>query len=652
MRKILLALLSLFLAQPLLAQAFPQPSETKPSDVSAYSYVAPLWTTDGTENGIVDPNSSPPPQLGLTEVNPITNTTGMIGTFNGVGATFTGASISGTILTVPNAPTGTIKVGDVVYGSGLPSGEGPSILAYGTGSTTGNGGTGTYTIGVNVGTVAIGGITGTTSPNFCLTTASGITGGTCTQAKFRTQANIVKVLPDDPIRGFCQPGNSHLHEFFGNLSTNACSTYASLRNRCASHAAGYCLNGTGYWFPAPIKTNPFGDGSNYAVRANRVIVYYLQNSPSLSATTAKIPRGLRYIFGRNMDDPENTQFQKYLNTLNALDTNHSRYQVVSPTTGNFDNQAFYTCVTVGSSNVLTNADGTDPFGGACTAGKDLYINLSGASCWDRTNLWSPGGYSHLVKAAYDNTFNKSYCPKNYSRLPQLVQEIHFAQQGFSDYGAWRLSSDDSMQTKLDGFSICASDLSNAPCAYGATFNGHISGTTLTVNSVSVGAMRLTTTIGVPGEAGHNGYQIEGSGITGHPIIEAQLTGTAGQAGTYTLGGTFSCSGACASDGALRASEYAANGESIHEDWLFGWDNATIESWETGCVGTLSTSTPHECDSSQITSGNYLLGGYTGEKLPDNYILTQDTTMFPTTSASTMYKIARQPNGPMTMPVNH
>jgi hypothetical protein len=72
----------------------------------------------------------------------------------------------------------------------------------------------------------------------------------CTEAKFRTHADFTHYAPDDPIRNFGAPGASHLHCFFANPTTNAYSTYKSLRNRALkSRAIGSDVNGTAYWFP-------------------------------------------------------------------------------------------------------------------------------------------------------------------------------------------------------------------------------------------------------------------------------------------------------------------------------------------------------------------------------------------------------------------
>jgi hypothetical protein len=143
-------------------------------------------------------------------------------------------------------------------------------------------------------------------------------------------------------------------------------------------------------------------------------------------------------------------------------------------------------------------DGSDPWSGTCTAG-DFYMRIDGAQCYDGTNLWSDGGYKHLIPTIWDGDAAKFVCPTNYYMLPQLTLEFHFTQTGWADYRRWVLSSD---------------------LAYRA-------------------AHGLTATQ-VP------------AGIT------------------------------------------------FHTDWMDGWDQAVRNLWEQNCIGAMHH-TPHECNSSQISS---------------------------------------------------
>lgn len=287
-----------------------------------------------------------------------------------------------------------------------------------------------------------------TSPQ-CLTTVSG---GTCVEAKFRSRfSGDVKFLFDDPIRNYGQPGSSHCHMFFGNLSVNAYSTYASLRStaRTYSVAAGGPLNGTGYWMPCLQKMNPFGDGKNYALRPSESIILYYSNSPNNSIKVTRLLLGLRYVGGYDMDSgglnaSKSTYMQGLVDAANAQAGTSGRYSICNSSDCHV--YAKWTCDPVGAatqitSNVLKNEDGSDPFGGQCTTGSDLWVQFQGPTCWDGRNLWSPGGYKHVIPEIYDSVASNFVCPNGWYKIPALALQVHFAHTGFSDYGDWVLSSD-------------------------------------------------------------------------------------------------------------------------------------------------------------------------------------------------------------------
>lgn len=107
--------------------------------------------------------------------------------------------------------------------------------------------------------------------------------------------------PDDPIVFPHQPGAAHLHEFFGNRSTDANSTYSSMtraRTSCRSRA-----DTAGYWVPALFEdgryVSPIGrlaDGgrtrSVFYYRADNVSASYRARHP-----VEPFPRNFRLIAG-------------------------------------------------------------------------------------------------------------------------------------------------------------------------------------------------------------------------------------------------------------------------------------------------------------------------------------------------------------------
>lgn len=279
-----------------------------------------------------------------------------------------------------------------------------------------------------------------------LTTANG---GTAPEKKFRTQiSGKTKILFDDPIRNYGQPGASHCHEFFGNLSANAYSTFPTLRNQARqfSVAAGGPQNGTAYWFPCMID-----QATGKVIRPVGTIIVYYAAAPT--EILSELYLGLRYVGGTNMDDPNETWLQARVDAANAQSGTAGRYQVLNGTERGYTNR--WTCVHLGvtyTAKWLKNATtGADAFGGNCQSGDDLWMQFTGPDCWDGLNLHSDGGnpgYRHIIPKVWDTIKAKWVCPNGWYQVPALVLQIHFSHTGFSDYGNWRLSSDDMMQAKL------------------------------------------------------------------------------------------------------------------------------------------------------------------------------------------------------------
>jgi hypothetical protein len=309
-----------------------------------------------------------------------------------------------------------------------------------------------------------------------LTTANG---GSAPEKKFRTLiSGITKILFDDAIRNFSQPGASHCHEFFGNLSANAYSTFATLRAKARqfSVSGGGPLNGTAYWFPCVIDT-----ATGKIIRpAGNIIVYYAADPLDI---ITPLYLGLRYVGGTNMDDPNETWLQARLDIANAQPGTAGRYQLTS---GGFHGYGLrWTCHHVAdgldyTASWFKNANGTDPFGGNCVTGDDLWMQFTGPDCWDGLNLWSDGGnagYRHVIPKIWDSVKSKWVCPNGWYKLPALVLQIHFTQTGFSDYGNWRLSSDDMEQAKLTALGTPRT-INNGESFHSDWFNGW-NGATLT-----------------------------------------------------------------------------------------------------------------------------------------------------------------------------
>ncbi|HEY5985509.1 MAG TPA: DUF1996 domain-containing protein [Streptosporangiaceae bacterium] len=104
---------------------------------------------------------------------------------------------------------------------------------------------------------------------------------------------LAKSLPDDPIVHPGMPGMSHLHDFFGNTSVIAASTYQSMRAAASTCPAG---DTAGYWVPAVfrngVKVAPAGDGV-------REQIYYRANNLAPGTHIEPFPPDLRVVAGNS-----------------------------------------------------------------------------------------------------------------------------------------------------------------------------------------------------------------------------------------------------------------------------------------------------------------------------------------------------------------
>lgn len=322
---------------------------------------------------------------------------------------------------------------DTVSGVLYRSGTTPNVI--GDGSATG--GTPPVAELAEVNAIAHTGWT-TASGAQCLTIYEG---GTCNEAKVRfTVSGFSHCSKDDPIRNYSQPGKSHYHCFWGNASTNGFSTYASLRSnlgKCLASGGG--LNCTAYWVPAMMQQI---GGKWYAVRNTGSIILYYEIAPSDANTMTYFYLGLRYVTGWNMDDG-GAWLQTKIDQANAQAGTAGRYSLCN--IGDCEVLVAWKCtnVTYGetSSDRIANADGSDAFAGKCAAGDDFWVQFKGASCWDGVNLWSPGGYKHVIPAIWDNVVDNHICPNGWYRLPTLQFQIHYPQDGPTGRANMKLSSD-------------------------------------------------------------------------------------------------------------------------------------------------------------------------------------------------------------------
>jgi hypothetical protein len=108
-------------------------------------------------------------------------------------------------------------------------------------------------------------------------------------------------LADDPIVYPGQPGASHLHQFFGNRSVNAYSTYTSML--AGSTSCGTTTDKAGYWVPALYEDGRYISpvGLRADGKPTRTSFYYRADNVSSSYKAAhpveSFPRNFRMIAG-------------------------------------------------------------------------------------------------------------------------------------------------------------------------------------------------------------------------------------------------------------------------------------------------------------------------------------------------------------------
>lgn len=190
---------------------------------------------------------------------------------------------------------------------------------------------------------------------------------------FRSTCLPSHVAMDDPIVHPGEAGASHQHEFFGNKTTDADSTYASLR--AGDTTCRILADTAAYWVPTL-----YADGQRVAPL--KVNAYYLRGRGP--GRTVAFPAGLKVIAG----DSGATAAQS-----RAI-------------TG-------WKC-----SGVQAMSLSTDPI--ACPAGSNDVLVIRFPDCWNGKDLDSADHRSHMAYRV------AGACPAGYSvRVPRLSLNIHY-----------------------------------------------------------------------------------------------------------------------------------------------------------------------------------------------------------------------------------
>jgi Domain of unknown function (DUF1996) len=186
-------------------------------------------------------------------------------------------------------------------------------------------------------------------------------------------------LPDDPIVRPGQPGASHSHDFFGNNSTNAFSTYETLR--ASTTTCRPPADRSAYWVPT-LK-----DGGT-AVTPIGMTTYYTTRG-KWPAAIVPFPEGLKIVAGSSSA----TGPQAPMITL-------------------------WTC----GNNVATESSSVP----MCPWGTPLYLHVRFPDCWNGKDLDSADHKSHMAYSMWGR------CPAGYPvALPGLQINVSYPIRGGS-----------------------------------------------------------------------------------------------------------------------------------------------------------------------------------------------------------------------------
>lgn len=250
---------------------------------------------------------------------------------------------------------------------------------------------------------------------------------------FRFSCTPGQISYDDPIAFPGQPGKSHLHQFIGNTSADANSTYGSLRatgrSTCDNRGQPYALNRSSYWMPAMLN------GSGFVVPPDQVLVYYKRlpkSDPRCGPPDAthvgicvNMPNGIKFIFGYDMakmsGGPADTK---------SWDQWAMNFKCVADKATRTELPGVY--------HTLAEA------AAACPVGNWLKADLDGPPCWDGKNLDTPDHRSHVVYAtgAAIPGAGRACDAEHPYRIPGIAYQWFFTVT--PDVKSWRLSSDDMM----------------------------------------------------------------------------------------------------------------------------------------------------------------------------------------------------------------
>ncbi|MDX6256656.1 MAG: hypothetical protein QOJ11_2990 [Frankiales bacterium] len=192
-------------------------------------------------------------------------------------------------------------------------------------------------------------------------------------------------LADDPILFPGQPGVSHLHDYLGNKSANASSTYTSME--AAGTTCGTAADKAGYWTPALYKSGAkvLAKGFYASGGATRNTFYYRTSNVLSSYHVTAFPANFRMVAGNS----------------------HATSEADNPYLGR---EIYWGC-----SNNSPDVKSKVPIN--CPTGA-ISLHVGFPNCWD--GVIAPNETSHL-------RYPSSYvCPSGYGTvLPRVIFRLEY-----------------------------------------------------------------------------------------------------------------------------------------------------------------------------------------------------------------------------------
>jgi hypothetical protein len=202
---------------------------------------------------------------------------------------------------------------------------------------------------------------------------------------------------DDPIVVPGHPGWSHRHTFFGNVSTNAYSTFARLRR--ASTTCKPAADRAAYWVPALLR-------NGREVRPAKAQLYYVAlGYRQLRA----FPPGLRMVAGdAHAAGPQST-LVAYWDCAGRAGT-RSRPSPAPPAR----------CPTISGTVLMLQRGAKRAVRTTLRSKTRLELHVSFPDCWDGKRLDSPDHKSHMA-------YSRAYvCPRSHPvKVPQIRLMIRY-----------------------------------------------------------------------------------------------------------------------------------------------------------------------------------------------------------------------------------